>query len=287
MVSLATKTKEMNARVIQPQELRLLLEPTRWKILQALATAPNYASAVARELNLNEQLVHYHFNQLKKSGVISVIRTEEKRGALTRYFGIKDSAFAVLLREQWSAKGEARPQILKGFYPDGSFDGKIVVGSPDPHGPFQARARDGFYSADLALYLGSLSTGAKPSVRLDTEVREDELKGNVVLVGGPIVNLVTARINDSLPLRIVSGERHSVYSEKTKQHYYENSGFVLRTENPWGKGELLIVAGKSIAGTKAAILSIVQSAPLLNGKNVVKGVDLDGDGVVDAAEIIE
>lgn len=287
MVSLSTKTREMAARVLQPQDLRLLLEPTRWKILHSLVATPNYASAVARELNLNEQLVHYHFNQLRKSGVISVVRTEERRGALTRYFGIKDSAFAVLLTESWSPIGKAIPSVLDGFYKDGELDTKIIVGSPDSHGPHQARARDGFYSADLALYLGSLSSSAKPSVRLDTEVRDDELKGNVILVGGPIVNLITARINDSLPIRITTGERHSVYSTKTKKHYYEKSGFVLRAENPWGKGELLIVAGKSISGTKAAILSIVQSAPLLNGKNVVKGVDLDGDGVVDAAEILE
>ena len=287
MVSLSTKTKEIGVRIVEPRELSILLEPTRWRILKLLAEKPSYASEAARTLGLNEQLTHYHFNQLKKSGAISVVRTEERRGALTRYFGVKDPAFAVLLLDQWREKGAAVPPVLRGFYPDGEFDGKIVVGSPDPHGPFQARARDGFYAADLALYLGSLSSSAKPSVRLDTEVRQDELRGNVVLVGGPIVNLVTAKINDSLPIRIVSGERHSVYSEKTKRHYYENAGLVLREKNPWGKGELLIVAGKSIAGTKAAILAIVQSAPLLTGKNVVRGVDLDGDGVVDSAEIVE
>jgi len=285
MVVLSKKTGAMQARLVSRGELKLLLEPTRWKILGLLAKKPDYASAVARELGLNEQLVHYHFNQLKKSGVISVVRTEERRGALTRFFGVKDRAFAVLLREQWEETPV--PEIVSGFYTKGAFDAKIVVGSPDPHGPFQARARDGFYAADLALYLGSLSSSAKPCVRLDTEVRDDELKGNVILVGGPIVNLVTARINDSLPIRIATGDRHSVYSQKTEKHYYEKSGFVLRTKNPWGEGELLVVAGKSIAGTKAAILSIVQSAELLSGANVVKGVDLDGDGVVDAAEILE
>ena len=287
MVSLTTKTKELGCRILPPPDLRLLLEPTRWSILQAIAEKPNYASAVARELGLNEQLTHYHFNQLKKSGVISVIRTEEKRGALTRYFAVKDSAFSVLLRENWSQRGSLIPPLLDGFYKSGSFDGKIVVGSPDPHGPFQARARDGFYAADLALYLGTLSASSRPAIRLDTEVREDELKGNLIVVGGPIINLITARINETLPIRIVSGERRSVFSERTKKHYYEKAGLVLRTENPWGKGELLVVAGKSIGGTKAAILAVAQSASLLNGRNVVRGVDLDGDGVVDAAEIVE
>jgi len=287
MVSLTTRTKEIGCRILQPPELRLLLEPTRWNILQAIAEKPNYASAVARELGLNEQLTHYHFNQLKKAGVISVIRTEERRGALTRYFAVRDSAFSVILREGWSKHGKAIPPVLKGFYAGGSFSGKIVVGSPDPHGPFQARARDGFYAADLAIYLGTLSDSSKPVIRLDTEVRSSELKGNVILVGGPIINLITAKINDSLPIRIVSRERHSVFSANTKKHYYEKAGFVLRAENPWGKGELLVVAGKSISGTKAAILAIAQSAPLLNGKNIVRGVDLDGDGVVDSVEILE
>ncbi len=286
MVVLSKKTGEMQARMVSPQELKTLLEPTRWRILKELAKEPGYASGLAKSMGLNEQLVHYHFNQLKKSGVISVVRTEERRGALTRFFGVRDHAFAVLLQEDWSSTG-AIPEVLEGFYKNGSFDGKIVVGSPDPHGPEQARARDGFYSADLALYLGSLSSKVKPCVRLDTEVRDEELKGNVVLVGGPIVNLVTARINNDLPIRIVTGDRHSVYSEKSDTNYYEHSGFVLRAKNPWGKGQLLIVAGKSIAGTKAAILAVVQQAELLNGKNVVKGVDLDGDGVVDAAELLE
>jgi len=286
MVLLTTKTKETTTHLLPPLELRSVLEPTRWKVLQAIAEHPNYASAIARELGLNEQLVHYHFKQLKKAGVISVIRTEERNGALTRYFAVKENSFSTILRDSWD-KRNTPPSVLDGFYLNGSFEGKIIVGSPDPHGPFQARARDGFYAADLALYLGTLSERALPSIRLDTEVRKSELTSNVILVGGPIVNLITAELNSTLPLRITAGERHSVYSTATKKHYYEKAGMVLRAENPWGKGELLVVAGKSISGTKAAILSIVQNATLLNGHNVVKGIDLDGDGIVDSAEIVE
>jgi len=285
MVSLSDKSGSMPARLLSAEALRSLLEPTRWKILQLLAEEPCYASEAARRLELNEQLAHYHFNRLRGDGVIEVVRTEARRGAVTRFFGVKDKAFAVMLRDERS-KGRGVPPLLRGFYPRGSFDGKIVVGSPDPHGPFQARARDGYYAADLALYLGSLGDTASPSVRLDTEVRSEELRGNVVLVGGPIVNLVTARINDSLPLRIEPSPQ-SVFSEKSGKHYHENAGMVYRAGNPWGDGELLVVAGRSIGGTKAAILAVVQKAALLTGANVVRGVDLDGDGVVDAAEIVE
>lgn len=287
MVQIVAKTRSARARMLQPRELRTILEPVRWRILAALSKEPSYASLLARKLGLNEQLVHYHFNALKKTGVISVIKTSRTRGALTRFFGLNDKAFAVTLKDAWEEG--SFPEFLKPFFVDGSFDGKIVVGSPDPHGPNQARARDAFYAVDLSLFLGSLSATSKPSVRLDTEVREKELKeNNLILIGGPIVNLITAQINSSLPIRITTTGSPQVFSSITKKKYQEDVGIVVKMQSPFNPLKtVLVLAGLSIGGTKASILAVTNLVDNLHKAHVVKGLDLDGDGIVDTAELVE
>ena len=51
-------------------------------------------------------------------------------------------------------------KFFKEFIDNGIFDGKIVVGSPQPHGPFKTSARDGHYAAHLALFLGAIRQDA-------------------------------------------------------------------------------------------------------------------------------
>ncbi len=283
-----SKGRETDARLLKPSELKLMLEPTRWKILKLLATRPMYPAQVASQLGIDEQLAYYHFNQLRKSGAIQVVRTESRRGATTRFFQVKDNAFAVLLRDAWT--GTPLPEFLLPFYRKGRFEAKVIVGSPDPHGPNNARARDAFYAADLTLFFGSLCDRVDPSVRLDTEVREKELReNNLVIVGGPIVNLVQNEVNDALPIEIRTGAVNSVFSKRTKKNYTGAVGFVVRAQSHWNKDKaMLVVAGNSFAGTKTAILALMTESSLLTGDaHVFAGLDLDGDGVVDSVELME
>jgi len=287
-MQLVSKGRETESRLLRPAELRLILEPTRWKILKLLAERPMFPREVAKELNLDEQLVHYHFNQLRRSGVVHVVRTEARRGATARFFEVRDNAFAVLLRDAWT--GAAVPDFLSPFYRKGRFDAKIVVGSPDPHGPHNARARDAFYAVDLALFFGSLCERAEPCVRLDTEIREGELRdNNLVIVGGPIVNLVESQVNESLPVRIKTGAVNTVFSAKTGKSYGDPAGFVARAPSHWNpERSMLVVAGNSFAGTKAAILAVMtESKQITREAHVFVGLDLDGDGMVDAVELKE
>ena len=234
-MKIITRDKELSARFMKdPLALKQLLNPVRWRILKKLAEKPSYPAEIAKDLKLDEQKVYYHINQLKKSGVISVAKTEEMHGATARYFQVRDKAFAIVLKEDWkhsSSKAVDIPSFLSDFYDDG-FNATIIVGSPDPHGPHQARARDTHYLSDLCLFLGSLSTATKPSVKLDTEVRERELEeNNLILIGGPITNMITARINDELPIKMKTGERWSIYSENTGKTYYENPGLIIKIKN--------------------------------------------------------
>jgi len=290
---LSGKSKQMSVRMMEnPAVLKQLLNPIRWRILKVLVEEPAYPAEIAKKLKMDEQKVYYHIKQLRKSGVISVARTEEMHGATARYFQVKDSAFAIVLNEEWQGAAQKVAQVpafLKDFYsPD--FDAKIVVGSPDPHGPHQARARDAHFASDLCLYLGSLSNSISPAVALDTEIRQKDIEqNNLILIGGPVVNMITARINDELPLQMKTGDIWSIFSDKTQKSYSENSGLLVKVQSPWNPEKtVLVIAGSSRQGTKAAILAIIQqSEKLIAGSHVVSGLDLDGDGIVDSVEIKE
>ena len=141
-------------------------------------------------------------------------------------------------------------QFLGPILKDGSFDGKIVVGSPDPHGPFKTSARDGHYASFLTFFLGQY---AEPPdefpIKLDVDVKvEKEEKNNLILVGGPGTNLLTQEINNYLPIRfnmtlseygfLFSG----LVSEKTKNVYTADAmGLIAKIVNPWDKEKRVIV----------------------------------------------
>ncbi len=188
---------------------------------------------------------------------------------------------------------------------DGSFDGKIVVGSPDPHGPFKARARDGHYASYLALFLGQfVRLPVDFVIKLDVDVKvEKEEDNNLILVGGPGTNLLTQEVNDYLPIRfsMMPSEHGFLFgglvSQKTQNVYTGDAvGVVARIANPWNKEKRIIVlAGNKAVGTKACVLALARfwKQTLKNFKRendfatVIQGFDLDGDGKVDSIEVME
>ena len=126
-----------------------------WKILQILSEKEIYPMEVARKLNVHEQKVYYHIRKLAKAGAIKVVREEEKKGAVAKYYKATFPAMGVELpfghqklnRFPITNIDEKTKKFLRPLVKDSTFDGKIVVGSPDPHGPFKAKARDGHYAA--------------------------------------------------------------------------------------------------------------------------------------------
>lgn len=294
MVRLISENREVSVKLLEREKLRSLLQSTRWSILSELSQKPNYAGNLADKFDMEEQKLHYHFKKLKEHGLIRVVREEQKRGAVARYYEPTSKGYAIVLGDWSPRKSQPSeiPSFLENFYSKGVFDALVIVGSPDPHGPHEARARDNHYIGDLCLFLGSFSSGVQSCVRLDTEVKEKELEEkNLVLVGGPVTNMITARINDDLPVRMKIGERWGVHSDNSKESYYENIGLIVQTESVWGEGKkVLVIAGTSRGGTKAAMLALITKtrriarAPI---HRVVKGLDRDGDGVIDSVKIIE
>ncbi|MBD3312493.1 helix-turn-helix domain-containing protein [archaeon] len=145
---------------LRPQELKALASDIRLKILNELKKEPAYPNQLAKKLKVHEQKIYYHINALKKAGVLKVVKTEEIKGSTANYYGVKADAFGVELAGDYERINPgSRPSKLKKLFNEfinkGLLNSLIVVGSPLPHGPFKAVARDGHYSAQLGLILGS------------------------------------------------------------------------------------------------------------------------------------
>ena len=295
-----------------PEKLKSVLNKLSWKILQILSEQEMYPMEIARKLKLHEQKVYYHIRKLAKAGAIKVVREEETKGAVAKYYKAAFPAMGIELPVGYqringfpaSCIDEKMKRFLSPFIEDCVFDGKIVVGSPDPHGPFKAKARDGHYAAFLTLFLGKLVELPEDfPIKLDVDVKaEKEEDNNLILVGGPGTNLITQEFNEFLPIRFnMMPSEHGfllggLVSEKTQKVYTaDNMGLIAKIDNPWNKNKKVIVlAGNKAVGTKACVLAITKfwKKALKNFGDekfavVIQGFDLDGDGKVDSIEVLE
>ncbi len=297
-----------------PERLKAVLNKLSWRILQLLSEKEMYPMEIAKKLEVHEQKVYYHIRKLARAGVVKIVREEEKKGAVAKYYKASFPALGVELPFGYRkiknvsvpSIDEKMKQFLSPFLKeDGTFDGKIIVGSPDPHGPFKARARDGHYAAYLTLFLGQFVDLPEDfPIKLDVDVKaEKEENNNLILVGGPGTNLITQEANEFLPIRFnMMPSKHGfllggLVSEKTKNVYTaDNIGVIARIPNPWNKEKRIIVlAGNKAVGTKACVLALAKfwKEALKNFSDeekiaaVIQGFDLDGDGKVDSIEVLE
>jgi DNA-binding MarR family transcriptional regulator len=295
------------------QKLKTILGNLSWKILTLLSNKEMYPLEIAKELGIHEQKVYYHIRKLAKAGAITIAREEKKKGATAKYYKTTSSAFGIELPQGYRTihnlcllgTENQLQTFFKEFLDEGVFDGKIVVGSPQPHGPFRTSARDGHYAAHLAFFMGQFVKIPKEfAIKLDVDVKvEKEEKNNLILVGGPGTNLLTQEINDYLPIKFIVQSNDQGFllgglsSNKTQQIYTSDlKGVIAKIVNPWDKTKRIIVlAGNKAVGTKACVLALTNFwkttlQKYLGEDNfavVVQGFDLDGDGKVDSIEVRE
>ena len=295
------------------QKLKMILGSLSWKILTMISEKEMYPLEIARQLGMHEQKVYYHIRKLAKAGAITVEREEKKKGATAKYYKTVSPAFGIEFPKGYKPIQNLCTQTLdnqlqdffKEFISNGVFDGKIVVGSPQVHGPFKTSARDGHYAAHLALFLGQLAKMPPEfAVKLDVDVKvEKEEKNNLILVGGPGTNLLTLDVNDYLPIKFIMQSSEQGFllgglaSKKTQQVYTSDvSGLIAKIVNPWDKSKRIVVlAGNKAVGTKACVLAITNFWKKTLEKYcrqdtfavVIQGFDLDGDGKVDSIEVNE
>ena len=177
----------------------------------------------------------------------------------------------------------------------GHLNAKIVLGSPDAHGKYRARGSE-LCVAELAMLLGNYASASYPLYFLDTELREKEKKGNLIVVGGPKVNTLLMEVNSHLPIRF---DEHSfaIKSILSGKSYEENVAMLQIVENPFNRArKMLVVAGTTHLTTRVAILALIKEREKISKPNtsdsrvwakVVQGFDEDGDGIADAVEVLE
>ena len=289
---------------ISPGDAGCLGSELAAKIMERLSRKAMYPVELARELKMHEQKIYYHVRNLEKAGIIKVVKEESRQGAVARYYAAERPAVVIPFRKLEPTQKIFQPESGSSFFDpfirDGVLDSLIVVGSPDPHGPEKARSRDGYYGMDLALFLGTfLNYVPKLYVKLDTEVRQEELKdNNLIIIGGPVVNKVVDGINSKLPVRFERDENWAIKSTLSGTTYpTDEAGLVVKAKSPYNpERSVLIVAGKRYSGTRAAIVALLRNFKEMSSGNVhnrkvhakvVEGVDLDSDGIVDDAEIRE
>jgi DNA-binding transcriptional ArsR family regulator len=295
------------------QKLKMILGNLSWKILTMLSKKEMYPLEIARQLGMHEQKVYYHIKKLAKAGAITVEREEKKKGATAKYYKTVSPAFGIEFPDGYKviqnlcllSIDKQLQEFFKEFISNGVFDGKIVVGSPQPHGPFKTSARDGHYAAHLALFIGQFAKmPSEFAVKLDVDVKvEKEEKNNLILVGGPGTNLLTQEINEYLPIKFIMQSSEQGFllgglsSKKTLQVYTSDvSGVIAKIVNPWDKTKRIVVlAGNKAVGTKACVLALTnfwkKTLEKYKGEEtfavVIHGFDLDGDGKVDSIEVNE
>jgi len=303
------KIHSLHTKFLSPSQLKVALSPLAWKIMQTLAEGPSYPKEIGKKLKVHEQKVYYHIRNLEKAGLIEKIREEPRQGAIAKFYNVTDYTFTLLLKplepsqKVFSMKSEHK-KFLEPFILNGSLNALLIMGSPEPHGPLKVRAKDGPATANLALFLGSLFNylPEKP-LKIDTEVREDDLKNNLIIIGGPGVNAIANKINSKLPIRFQKIKYegnfyNSIYSSISNKTYTEDGcGIIVKTKNPFDKTkDILVVAGKRVSGTMAATLAFIKKFDELckgNSYNknifarVVEGIDKDNDGVIDDLDFLE
>jgi hypothetical protein len=288
----------------RPEPLTPIIHPLGWKILLSLAQNPAYPAQIARDLKLYRQKVYYHTQRLERAGFIKASKVKAVKGGLAKYYVASHSAFGVELPfgEEKAPRTQRMDSRLEQFcnpiIDSGVFNGVIVVGSPEPHGPNKTIARDGHYGVPLALFLGQYCRASNNFiVKLDVDVKtEKEEDCNMILIGGPGTNLITTGVNEHLPIRFNDQNYWGGLSDRQGGVYtYDRDGVVAKIPNPIDHSKRIIVlAGNRHLGTKAAVIAFTKFWDVIlndyEGEDAwavaVRGFDMDGDGKIDSAEVV-
>ncbi len=307
---------ELETRVFDNvQQLKPLLSETGWRLVGLLRKRPSYPAEIAKKLGIHEQKVYYYIKQLKNMGLIQLNKTEERHGATAKFYTSNIDCFTLIpSREELAKRKEfvvfkkekremdaPLKEFFEPFISNGKLNAKIVVGSPDPHGKYKARARDGHFAVELAAFLGSMSKEISlPLIFLDTMIPSLENENsNLIIIGGLITNKLTAELNKKMPIQFLpSGGHWIIKSTVSDREYVEDSiGVIQKIRHPYfPQRSILSIAGKRNSGTMAAIVALIRKTNEMAKPNqfnekeyakVVEGLDIDCDGLIDDVEVKE
>jgi len=291
--------KRFKAEELDQEKIKALDDSTRQDILKILKTEPSYPAAVSKTLDISKQKTYYHFKKLEEADIIEEDRKKDVSGGVATFYKPRSEGF--VLKTGSGTQGfvpkteRSVERFLKPLIDSGKLNGKVVVGSPDEHGPDQVRARDGHLSSEIGMKLGNYAEVDKLIV-LDTEaVREDLFEKNLLVLGGVLTNTATKKLNDSFPASF-EGKEFPYRKLVTPKATYtsEKVGVIAKAENPENPdASIFMIAGIRGEGTRAAVEAFKNLENIVEAYRdgefyaVVKGLDMDGDGKIDSYEVIE
>jgi DNA-binding transcriptional ArsR family regulator len=284
---------------INPKDAKVFGSKLARRIVKSLSEKESYPKELAKELGVHEQKVYYHIRKLETANIVKTSRTETHQGATAKYYALTKPSFFIKLKEFKEISRNLPPyenKFLDPFIQNGELNSIIIMGSPDPHGEHKARSRDNLSGMDLALLLGTfVNHFPENSIFNDTQIKDIDLKQNLIILGGPIVNGLTKKINLKLPIRFAKKTIHSTITNK--EYHNDKNGIIIKCDNPFDKSKkILLIAGLRLIGTRACILALSKYMEEISKPNkydkkvfakVIEGADINSDGKVDEIEILE
>lgn len=293
------------------ERMRILSNPVAWRIMELLARGPMYPAQVSKELRIHEQSAYYYIRRLVSIGAVEEAGQNFVRGGTARLYRASSPSFGIEMGwgETKVAAGrttEVQHINARRFFEsyvseDNSFNGLMVVGAPDPHGPYKSSARDGHYAVHLAFFLGHITTAAPQEfvVKLDADAKAEKVltDNNLISIGGPGTNIVSAEFNRYLPIRFDEKNFWSGLVEENsgKRYGLDNHGLIAKIKNPYdSKSSVIVVAGVRSAGTKSAVIALTNYSEQVlkrykgeeNWALVVQGFDMNSDGKIDHVDVV-
>lgn len=301
MAGIVKEDNLTQAEELSESQLAALSKPIRLQILKMLAEEPSYPAKIAEELDYSKQKIYYHFNQLKNANLIEKQRSENLSGGEATFYKPTEYAYFIDFggEKQSFPLPERSSEVLKflgNLVENGEMNGYLVAGSPDQHGPDQVRAKDSHLTSEIAFKLGNYVRKNSDIIRLDTEiVASEDLKQNLLMLGGVLTNVVAKEFNESFPAYFPSEE--FPYRElRTPENSYGSGdiGVIAKTSNPKDREkDIFLIAGVQNKGTEAAVKAFSELEKIVEDYEagqfyaVVKGLDLNSDGDIDDYKVIE
>ncbi len=129
------------------EHMRILANPVAWRIMELLSKDPMYPAQVARELKIYEQSAYYYIRKLVSIRAVEEVGKNFVRGGTARLYHTSSPSFGIEM--DWWGETKFLPLLSPGgrhtsaskFFEDfiigKEFAGLLVVGSPEPHGPYR------------------------------------------------------------------------------------------------------------------------------------------------------
>jgi hypothetical protein len=293
------------------ERVRVLSNPVAWRIMELLSKGPMYPAQISKKMDIHEQSAYYYIRKLISIGAVEEAGHSFVRGGTARLYKATSPSFGIEM--DWgetvvpAGRGTQTPHVqARRFFEkyvggDSAFNGLIVVGSPDPHGPYKSSARDGHYAVHLAFFLGHIIPAAPQDfvVKLDADAKAEKMltDSNLISIGGPGTNIVTAEFNKYLPIRFDEKNFWSglVEDKSGKRYGLDNHGLIAKIRNPYNpKASVTVVAGVRSAGTKSAVIALTNYSEQVLGRYhgeddwalVVQGFDMNSDGKIDHVDVV-